>query len=154
MKLYEINSAIADLIDFETGEILDVDALESLQMERQEKLTNIALLYKQMTADTKTLKELEKDYSERRKRAEKTAQWCKDTLSRELAGEKMKDEKQRFSISWRKSEKLNIVDPDAISAEWVTYEPKYNVAGMKDAVKSGAIINGVELVESQNIQIK
>ena len=39
MKLFEINEAIANIIDFETGEILDSEAYENLKMERKDKLT-------------------------------------------------------------------------------------------------------------------
>lgn len=154
MKLFEINEAIANIIDFETGEILDSEAYENLKMERKDKLTNIALLYKNMASDAKQLKELEKEYSERRKRCEKTAEWCKETLARELAGDKFEDEKKRFSISWRKSEKLIILDEKAISDEWIKTEIKYDVAGMKSAMKSGEAVSGVELIQNQSIQIK
>ena len=154
MKLFEINEAIANIIDFETGEILDSEAYENLKMERKDKLTNIALLYKNMTSDAKQLKELEKEYSDRRKRCEKTAEWCKETLARELAGDKFEDEKKRFSISWRKSEKLIILDEKAISGEWIKTEIKYDVAGMKSAMKSGEAVSGVELIQNQSIQIK
>lgn len=154
MKLFEINEAIANIIDFETGEILDSEAYENLKMERKDKLTNIALLYKNMTSDAKQLEELEKEYSDRRKRCEKTAEWCKETLARELAGDKFEDEKKRFSISWRKSEKLIILDEKAISDEWIKTKIKYDVAGMKSAMKSGEAVPGVELIQNQSIQIK
>ena len=154
MKLFEINEAIADLIDFETGEILDVEAFDNLKLARQDKLTNIALLYKNMTSDAKQLKELEKEYSERRKRCEKTAEWCKETLARELAGEKFEDENKRFKISWRKSEKVEITNEDVIPAEYVKHTISFDKLAMKDAMKNGNVIEGVQLVETQSIQIK
>ena len=154
MKLFEINEAIADLINFETGEILDVEAFDNLKLERQDKLTNIALLYKNMTSDAKQLKELEKEYSDRRKRCEKTAEWCKETLARELAGEKFEDENKRFKISWRKSEKVEITNEDVIPAEFVKQTISFDKLAMKDAMKHGNVIDGVQLVETQSIQIK
>ena len=154
MKLFEINDAIADLIDFETSEILDVEAFDNLKLERQDKLTNIALLYKNMTSDAKQLKELEKEYSDRRKRCEKTAEWCKETLARELAGEKFEDENKRFKISWRKSEKVEITNEDVIPAEFVKQTISFDKLAMKDAMKNGNVIEGVQLVETQSIQIK
>ena len=154
MKLFEINEELENLIDFSTGEVLDPEAFDKLQMARTEKLQNIALLYKNMTSDAKQLKELEKEYSDRRKRCEKTAEWCKETLARELAGDKFEDEKKRFSISWRKSEKLIILDEKAISDEWIKTKIKYDVAGMKSAMKSGEAVSGVELIQNQSIQIK
>jgi hypothetical protein len=154
MKLFEINEAIADLINFETGEILDVEAFDNLKLERQDKLTNIALLYKNMTSDAKQLKELEKEYSDRRKRCEKTAEWCKETLARELAGEKFEDESKRFKISWRKSERVEITNEDVIPAEFVKQTISFDKLAMKDAMKNGNVIDGVQLVETQSIQIK
>lgn len=154
MKLFEINDAIADLIDFENGEIMDIEAFDNLKLERQDKLTNIALLYKNMTSDAKQLKELEKEYSDRRKRCEKTAEWCKETLARELAGEKFEDESKRFKISWRKSEKVEITNEDVIPAEFVKQTISFDKLAMKDAMKNGNVIDGVKLVETQSIQIK
>jgi Neuraminidase (sialidase) len=154
MKLFEINEELENLIDHETGEILDSEAFDNLQMARTEKLQNIALLYKNMTSDAKQLKELEKEYSERRKRCEKTAEWCKETLARELAGEKFEDEKKRFKISWRKSEKVEITNEDVIPAEFVKQAISFDKLAMKDAMKNGNVIEGVQLVETQSIQIK
>ena len=154
MKLFGINEAIANIIDFETGEILDSEAYENLKMERKDKLTNIALLYKNMTSDAKQLKELEKEYSDRRKRCEKTADWCKETLARELAGEKFEDKNKRFKISWRKSEKVEITNEDVIPAEFVKQTISFDKLAMKDAMKHGNVIDGVQLVETQSIQIK
>ena len=36
-NIYEINQAILDCIDPETGEVLDMEALEQLQMDRVQK---------------------------------------------------------------------------------------------------------------------
>ena len=47
-NLYEINEEIKNTIDLETGEIVDFEAFEKLQMERTEKLENIALWYKNL----------------------------------------------------------------------------------------------------------
>jgi hypothetical protein len=154
MKLFEINEELENLIDPETGEILDSEAFDNLQMARTEKLQNIALLYKNMTSDAKQLKELEKEYSERRKRCEKTAEWCKETLARELAGNKFEDEKKRFKISWRKSEKVEITNEDVIPAEFIKQTISFDKLAMKDAMKNGNVIEGVQLVETQSIQIK
>ena len=40
MNLYEIDKAILELVDEETGEIADWDAFEQLQMEREQKIEN------------------------------------------------------------------------------------------------------------------
>ena len=46
MNLFELNQALMDFeleIDEETGEILNADALDSLELERDTKIENIAL---------------------------------------------------------------------------------------------------------------
>ena len=49
--LYEINQDILDCIDLETGEVFDLDKLQNLQMEKNEKIENIALLIKNLKSD-------------------------------------------------------------------------------------------------------
>ena len=41
--LYDIDAAILDCVDQETGEILDPEKLDALQMEREQKLEGVAL---------------------------------------------------------------------------------------------------------------
>lgn len=51
MNLYEINSQILDCIDQETGEVMDIDRLEELNMAKAEKVDNIACWVKNLEAD-------------------------------------------------------------------------------------------------------
>ena len=48
MTLYEIDAALAALMDPETGEIADIAAFEQLQMDRQTKIENVALWRKNL----------------------------------------------------------------------------------------------------------
>ena len=43
MKLYEIDQTIMDCIDMESGEIINEELLNNLQMERDAKIENVAL---------------------------------------------------------------------------------------------------------------
>ncbi|MDD6788832.1 MAG: siphovirus Gp157 family protein, partial [Lachnospira sp.] len=77
MTLYEINSALQaavdDCIDPETGEILDeslLDAIDGLQMARDEKIENICLCIKNLRSDADQLK-AEKQAFEKRYAATK-----------------------------------------------------------------------------------
>ena len=51
MNIYEIDRAITDLFDAETGEIIDFDALAALQMERDQKIENVALWLQKPSRD-------------------------------------------------------------------------------------------------------
>lgn len=153
MKLYEINQEILECIDLETGEIIAPDKLEELQMDKHEKLRNIAFVALNAMADAKAYEEQEKKFAARKKAAKSTVEWAKSTLATELAGQKMKE--PEFTISYRKSEAVEIADLNSVPDEFlVPQPPKVDKIGLKEAIKGGAVIDGVTIAEKKNIQIK
>ena len=152
-KLYEINQEILDCIDLETGEIIAPEKLEALQIDKHEKLRNIAFVALNAAADAKAYEEQEKKFAARKRSAKATVEWAKATLAAELGGQKMKE--PEFSISYRKSEAVEIADLNAVPGEFlVPQPPKVDKAGLKEAIKGGAVIDGVTIAEKKNIQIK
>ena len=152
-KLYEINQEILSCIDLETGEIIAPEKLEALQMDRHEKLRNIAFVALNAAADAKAYEEQEKKFAARKRSAKATVEWAKATLARELAGQKMKE--AEFSISYRKSEAVEVADEAAVPDEFRIPQPdKIDRAALKAALKNGAVIAGAQIVERKNIQIK
>ena len=160
MKLYEIDSAIEDLLDRETGEISDVEAFANLRMMREEKLEGAALYAKNLASDIKALQEEEKNLHERRTVLEHKRERLERWLSTVLDGEKFST--PRCDVRFRRSQALEITDERTLR-EWlamsapsylIAQDPKIDKAGIKDAVKSGAEIPCVELVTRQNIAIK
>ena len=151
-KLYEIKQDIMDCIDMETGEITDPERLEQLQIDRHEKLRNIAFVAINASADITAYREQEKRFTAKRKAAEKTLAWAKETLSRELAGQKMKE--AEFTVSYRPSEAIEIDEGADIPPEFLTMNPVIDKMSLKAALKEGAVISGCRLVQKQNIQIK
>ena len=153
MKLYEINQEILDCIDMETGEIIALEKLENLQMDKHEKLRNIAFVALNAAADMKAYEEQEKKFAARKRSAKATVEWAKETLARELGGQKMKE--AEFTISYRKSEAVEVADEAAVPDEFRIPQPdKIDKAALKAALKNGAVIAGAQIVERQNIQIK
>lgn len=65
MKLYEINEQIMACIDNETGEIIDTDKLNELQIAKDEKIENLALWYKDLLAEANALKEEKETFAAR-----------------------------------------------------------------------------------------
>lgn len=152
MRMFEINEAILDCIDMETGEIIKPEELENLQLERHEKLRGIAFAYLQATLDAKQAEQLERAYADKKKTLKATAQRLKDFLASELNGAKMKE--PEFTVSYRKSESVDVQDVKAVPDEYlIPQEPKVDKAGLKAILKSGGVINGVSLITKQNIQI-
>ena len=151
--LFEINQEIIDCIDMETGEIIAPEKLEALKMDKREKLRNIAFVALNAAADAKAYEEQEKKFAARKKAAKATFAWAKETLARELAGQKMKE--PEFTVSYRKSEAVEIADLNSVPDEFlVPQPPKVDKAGLKEAIKGGAVIAGAQIVERHNIQIK
>lgn len=153
MNLYQIDDAIMKLIDYETGEILDWDKLDELNAAKEQKIENIALYIKNLTAEAAALKAEKDAFAERQKAAEKRAEGLKQYLVSALNGEKFKTSK--VAISYRKSKALEIADGVEIPEDFLTYkEPEVNRTDLKKAIKDGLLIEGVSIVERQNIQIK
>lgn len=153
-SLYEINEAIMNTIDLETGEIVDFDKFEKLQMERTEKLENIALWYKNLQSEAEALKAEEKAFVDRRKSAENKAESLKRYLDSALNGQKFNTTK--VAISYRKSTAVEI-DESKLPANWMREIPVSHVIDRVEitkALKAGEKIAGAVLVERNNIQIK
>lgn len=153
MNLYEIDSAIMDCVDMETGEIIDMEALENLQMARDQKIEGIGCWIKNLLSDAKALKEEKDNLAARQKAAENKAASLKAFLSSYLNGEKFKTAK--VAISYRKSDSVDIAEGAVIPEEYLKYsEPTPDKIGLKAALKSGEKFPGISLVTSNNIQIK
>ena len=152
-SLYEINQSIMDCIDMETGEIIDIDQLHELQMDRTDKIRNIACYIKNLRSDAAQYDEEAKTFAARKKAAQTKAESLTAYLSSMLNGEKVKD--KEYSISWRKSESVNITDDSLLPDTYlVPQPPKVDKAGIKAALKAGNAVTGAELAEKNNIQIK
>lgn len=153
MNLFELDAALYECVDAETGEIIDEEKLNELSMERDEKVENIACWIKELKAQTAAIKQEEDSLAARRKVAENKAQSLSEYLLRYLNGSKF--ETAKVKISYRKSAALEVSETAKIPEEWYKpQKPKLDVAGLKKAVKDGLEIEGVEIVEKQNIQIK
>ena len=161
MTLYEINQAILDTIDPETGEIVDVDKLSELQMEREQKLEGVALWIKNLNAEAEAYKAEKEAFAEREKAAKNKAESLKKWLAYALNGQKMST--QKVAISFRKSESVEIEDEERVITyaqkngrdDLLSYKaPTVNKSAIKAVIKTGKEIPGAVLVEKQNIQIR
>ena len=69
---------------------------------------------------------------------------------------KEKLENDVVSISFRKSSSVNIIEQDKIPQEYIKSKVvfDFNKSKMAQDLKAGKIIEGVELLEKSNVQIK
>lgn len=157
MSIYEIEQEILALVDPETGEITDFEALDKLNMAREKKLENIAMWVKNLNAEAKAIREEEKSLAERRRAAESKSERLEKYLDQTLSGEKFSTAK--VAISYRKSRAVEIADEAtfitfADAAYIIPQPPKIDRKAVGDALKGGAAIAGAALIERNNIQIK
>lgn len=161
-NLYEINRDIENFafdIDEETGEVLNADELDALQMERDTKIENIALYIKNLTALAADIKAEKDNLAERLKSTERKADSLKQYLANALNGEKF--ETGKCKVSYRKSSQVMLSEnftewakqnaPDLVQ-EKVEYKP--DKTAIKEAIKGGREVFGAKIVENVNLQVK
>lgn len=157
MKLYEIPGEITDLLDPDTGEITDEEALGKLLRKWNNGVEWLALEVKNSLAEAEALKKEKEAFAARQKTAENRAKSLKNYLGFLLNGEKFKTD--RVQISWRRSEQVQTDDQFMLWAQennaYLRFkEPEVDRAALKDALKQGIEVPHAVLVENQNIQIK
>lgn len=170
LKLYEIAGLYNSFMDaVDNGEIEDMDAiadtLDGIQQEFDAKVENIALLYKTLTAEAEAIDNEAKALAARARYKKNVCDRLKSYVSANLqAIGQSKFETSKCKLSFRKSESLEIDDPDALRTslcenggkemftEETTY--KFDKAAIKGAIKDGAAFVGCHVATNNNLQIK
>jgi hypothetical protein len=161
-SLYEISTdflkALDGLeVDEDTGEIVNFDAVESLNAQFEDKAESVACYIKNLSAFAADLKSEEDNLAARRKAAERRIDSVKKYLSSCLeAVGKDKVETAKARISFRKSVQVQIDDEKVLPADYVTttVTTKPDKTAIKKAIQAGQVVAGASLVENRNIQIK
>lgn len=162
MSIYEIDAALLALVDEETGELMDYEAFEQLQMDRDTLVYNMRSWY----LDTKTrmiglkaekqyiVKNLDDQIDALTRRSERIATY----LEYATGGEKTKTD--RYEISYRNSEATNVDDDFVTWAEvnapdLLTYpDPKPNKTAIKQAIKDGMKVEHAVIEKNKSIIVK
>ena len=153
MTLYEIDQQLMDCIDLETGEIIDAEKLNALQMERNEKIENVALWIKDLKAEIDALKAEKQAFADRQKSAERTLESLNRWLTSALAGEKFKTTK--VAVSFRKTKSVQIDNVLDLDENFLRYkDPEPDKKAIKDAIEAGQTVKGAQLVENTSISVK
>lgn len=179
-SLFQIEQSMMYLLEYgiddSTGEILETEEefrnkYNEIQLDIQTKLDNTNCLMKLIDGDLEVInKEIERlqAYKKERENKKKWLFNMVDSFIRRqclkedgtLDVDKLHSTKMRLPhsyISYRKSEKVNVLDADKLPSEFVTVktETKPNLTEIKKAIKNGADFSGVaELTTNLNMQIK
>lgn len=161
LSLYHIDKELEALVDQETGEVLDFDAFEQLQMARDAKIENVACWTKNLDAEAKAIRAEEVELASRRKALEKKRERLLEYLNRALDGNPYKS--ARCAITYRKSTSTEITDMAEL-VQWcidnghdgmVQYNaPTVSKSDIAPLLKAGVAVNGAEIVTKMNMGVK
>lgn len=153
MTIFEIDKAIMECVDLETGEIIDTEQLDKLQMEREAKLENVACWIKELKAEAEALKAEKMAFAKRQQVAENKMESLKKYLAYALDGQAFKT--TRASVTFRKSQAVEIDDIYKLDENYLRYkEPEADKTAIKEALKAGQTVAGATLVENTSVIIK
>ena len=158
MTLYEIDYSILECIDMETGEVIDTEKLNALNMERDAKVENVACWIKELKAEAEAIKAEKQKLADRQKAAENKAESLKRWLAYALDGKKFNTAK--CSVSFRNTESVEVTDQGLENLmkehdDLLTYKtPEPNKTAIKQAIKDGLNVAGVQLVQNVSTIIK
>ena len=160
--LYEIDQAILDCVDLETGEIIDPAKLDALQMERERKLEGVALWVKDLKAEAAAVKEEADKLKAREKSLNNKIDGLKQWLLYALNGEKLKT--PRCNVYQTHNQKVVIDDESALIDMLMSSpsgekflrmkEPEIDKNALKDSLKQGYEYEFAHLEETEGIVIK
>lgn len=159
--LYDLRADLAHVIDGgfildeETGEILfDADNLDELEAVFADKLEACGLFVKNLESDAKAIREEEKALAARRQALERKADRMKDYILRNMDAAGGKLSTPRIALSTRRSETVDVFDIEALPREFVKVTTAADKTAIKKAIKSGAEVQGADIVEKMNLQVK
>lgn len=163
MTLREIDQAILGLFDPETGDLLDEDGIEFelLQMEREDKIKNTALYFRQLAGDTKVLADEIAGLQKKKKVTENKMRWLKYLLNEALQGQKFHH--PLVDVTYRKSTYLDITNENAVIAfcqesghlDCLKQKPiEISTSDITRLIKEGVEVPGAEIAERYNLGVK
>lgn len=162
MNLYKIDEQMRGLLDMieideETGEIVCdfvYEELQSLSIERDQKLEGFGVYIKELDAEFNALKAEYQTLKQRMdsiaKKRDGLIQYIHDYL---LLNEIDKFETSKVKFSFRKSDRVE-VNEDIVPKKYLKIKYVVDKLSIKELLKSGKKIKGCELISYQNLQIK
>ena len=144
-------------IDEETGEILNADELNKLELSAKDKITNTARYLRECSVLLDAMKQAKQNIDTRMKTLQKRIDYLTGLSLDGMAALGVKKiEEPDIRISTRKSVGTVIENEEAIPSKFVTIvqTQKINKTEIKKAIQSGEDVPGAYLIENINLAIK
>lgn len=157
MNLYELSIAFQEVQNMELDPEVMKDTLDSIEDAIENKAENIAKLIRNLESDVKAYKEEEERLKTKRQATENKVKWLKTYLedNMKLTG-KTKFKSGMFNFSIQKNPvSVNILDERIIPEEFLIPQlPKIDKTALKDVLKNGVEVPGVELKQTEGLRIR
>lgn len=165
MKLYELTQnyrnleSLLDNLGEQEGLTVEMihGALGQVEDDINTKIENTCKVIKEIEGDSIGIDEEIKRLSALKKQKENAVKKLKEYVEFEMNGIGLnKVEGKLFKISFRKSKVVKVIDETKIPKEFIKVKTTESISktDLSKALKSGEIIEGVELVENKTLQIK
>jgi len=162
MNIYQIQNEYLLLINqiIENGGEVTPQQELNLQITRdqlQDKGTNYAFVIKKLDAECDIIDAEIKRLSELKKVRQNACERLKNNISHAMQiFEVDKIESPLIKLSFRKSQSVNVTDVNSLPAEYKTIKvtEQADKVKIKQALLNGKTIEGCEIINSQNLQIK
>jgi hypothetical protein len=154
----ELNLIINEIID-NGGEV--TPEIENALIIKQDELSTKSVKYgyvvKALEYDVKIIEEEIKRLNQIKKARQNASERLKNVLSITMNSFNVPEiDTPTMKINFRKSSSVQIIDESVIPKKFITQKVTKSIskADIKNAIKSGEIVEGAEIIENQNIQIK
>lgn len=155
-KLYEINADIEACVDYETGEIFDIEKLASLEIEKNEKIKGVALLRKDVKAELDALTAEIKSLQARKKSCETTIKGIDGYLLNAVEGKAFTSDDKLVKITIRTNQKVHEGDICALPEQYQRTKTTIEAdkIALTEALKNGESFDGWYLEETKSVSVK
>ncbi|HEO6300420.1 TPA: siphovirus Gp157 family protein [Streptococcus agalactiae] len=157
--LYELEGIYSQLQNMDLDEETFKDTLDSIdfQSDLENNIEYFVKMLKNVQADAEMYKAEKEAFYKKQKQAEAKVEKYKGTirLAMELS-QKKKIDAGIFKVSLRKSKKVEILDETKIPLDYMQEKTEYKPmkSEISKALKAGIDISGVELIETESLQVK
>lgn len=157
--LYELEGVYAQLQSMDLDDETFQDTLDSIdfQADLESNIEYFAKMLKNVQADAEMFKTEKQNFAEKEKQAKAKIDKYKETIQKAMTlSNKKKVDAGVFKVSLRKSKKVEVLDETKIPLEYMTEKIEYkpNKAEIAKLLKAGQEITGVELLETESLQVK
>ncbi len=150
--IFNIDQRLQELVNEETGEVSDISEMESLQMERDEKIKGLALMEKEIELRMLNIDQVIEELKEKKEKLSCSAEKIIQFLTIVLDGKNF--EAPEVTCKFTSSTRTEIECLDNLPSEYIRFKPEANKTAIREALIKGKMIKGARLVRYINLKIK